>query len=121
MQRAIGASEDLSFEFGRDRISSRCRTRRRATDAKAQAEQQGTQMIMYFGRGSWIRTNDLQYPKLPRYQAALYPDFRRELHASPAASKAEAPFSACRTRRGKPGLRARFRTFSQSPRALPVP
>src|SRR5215475_5581652 len=26
-----------------------------------------------FGRGSWIRTNDLQYPKLPRYQAALYP------------------------------------------------
>src|ERR1700692_658821 len=25
------------------------------------------------GRGSWIRTNDLQYPKLPRYQAALYP------------------------------------------------
>ena len=26
------------------------------------------------GRGSWIRTNDLQYPKLPRYQAALYPD-----------------------------------------------
>jgi hypothetical protein len=31
-----------------------------------------------FGRGSWIRTNDLQYPKLPRYQAALYPDFPRE-------------------------------------------
>ena len=30
------------------------------------------------GRGSWIRTNDLQYPKLPRYQAALYPDFPRE-------------------------------------------
>ncbi len=27
-----------------------------------------------FGRGSWIRTNDLQYPKLPRYQAALYPE-----------------------------------------------
>src|ERR1700687_3412608 len=27
------------------------------------------------GRGSWIRTNDLQYPKLPRYQAALYPDY----------------------------------------------
>src|SRR5262245_52376103 len=38
------------------------------------------------GRGSWIRTNDLQYPKLPRYQAALYPDGKRELHASPAAS-----------------------------------
>src|ERR1700726_1485721 len=28
----------------------------------------------FVGRGSWIRTNDLQYPKLPRYQAALYPD-----------------------------------------------
>jgi hypothetical protein len=27
-----------------------------------------------YGRGSWIRTNDLQYPKLPRYQAALYPE-----------------------------------------------
>src|SRR6202165_2352167 len=30
---------------------------------------------MLTGRGSWIRTNDLQYPKLPRYQAALYPDY----------------------------------------------
>jgi hypothetical protein len=29
----------------------------------------------FTGRGSWIRTNDLQYPKLPRYQAALYPDY----------------------------------------------
>jgi hypothetical protein len=33
----------------------------------------GTDLLI-FGRGSWIRTNDLQYPKLPRYQAALYPD-----------------------------------------------
>ena len=32
------------------------------------------QVIEIIGRGSWIRTNDLQYPKLPRYQAALYPD-----------------------------------------------
>jgi hypothetical protein len=31
--------------------------------------------IDFIGRGSWIRTNDLQYPKLPRYQAALYPDY----------------------------------------------
>jgi hypothetical protein len=31
-------------------------------------------VIDFTGRGSWIRTNDLQYPKLPRYQAALYPD-----------------------------------------------
>ena len=30
------------------------------------------------GRGSWIRTNDLQYPKLPRYQAALYPGGQRK-------------------------------------------
>ena len=30
---------------------------------------------MLIGRGSWIRTNDLQYPKLPRYQAALYPEY----------------------------------------------
>jgi hypothetical protein len=32
-------------------------------------------VIDFIGRGSWIRTNDLQYPKLPRYQAALYPDY----------------------------------------------
>ena len=44
-----------------------------------------------FGRGSWIRTNDLQYPKLPRYQAALYPDLCWEwtsIHAQRPASKA---------------------------------
>ena len=35
------------------------------------------------GRGSRIRTCDLKYPKLPRYQAALYPDFRsRRYHAT---------------------------------------
>jgi hypothetical protein len=47
------------------------------------------------GRGSWIRTNDLQYPKLPRYQAALYPDNPRKrqetsgytLQAAPARRK----------------------------------
>src|SRR6266571_205290 len=32
-------------------------------------------MPYFIGRGSWIRTNDLQYPKLPRYQAALYPEY----------------------------------------------
>src|SRR5882762_6088757 len=36
--------------------------------------QEITDIAWFFGRGSWIRTNDLQYPKLPRYQAALYPD-----------------------------------------------
>jgi hypothetical protein len=30
-------------------------------------------LIHYVGRGSRIRTGDLQYPKLPRYQTALYP------------------------------------------------
>lgn len=44
------------------------------------------------GRGSWIRTNDLQYPKLPRYQAALYPDLliADVVHAHGALSKAVA-------------------------------
>jgi hypothetical protein len=41
-------------------------------------EVDGTERLNGFkgltGRGSWIRTNDLQYPKLPRYQAALYPE-----------------------------------------------
>ena len=31
----------------------------------------------FIGRGTRIRTADLQYPKLPRYQAALYPGFHR--------------------------------------------
>ena len=42
-------------------------------------------------RGSWIRTNDLQYPKLPRYQAALYPECVQQapsIHASRTAIKA---------------------------------
>lgn len=44
------------------------------------------------GRGSWIRTNDLQYPKLPRYQAALYPDLLgRPRHYTVAASAARPP------------------------------
>jgi hypothetical protein len=43
------------------------------------------------GRGSWIRTNDLQYPKLPRYQAALYPEtsgMALSIHVQDAGSKA---------------------------------
>jgi hypothetical protein len=49
-----------------------------------------TQEKKRFGRGSWIRTNDLQYPKLPRYQAALYPDLRNvvSIHARNGGSKA---------------------------------
>src|ERR1700739_2321498 len=40
------------------------------------------------GRGSRIRTCDLQYPKLPRYQAAPYPAGSRHWIAfSPAPSK----------------------------------
>jgi hypothetical protein len=36
------------------------------------------EVAVFIGRGSWIRTNDLQYPKLPRYQAALYPETIRK-------------------------------------------
>jgi hypothetical protein len=48
------------------------------------------QALDFAGRGSWIRTNDLQYPKLPRYQAALYPECQAEMsiHARGAGSKA---------------------------------
>jgi hypothetical protein len=35
-------------------------------------------LIEIIGRGTRIRTLDLQYPKLPRYQAALYPDNPRK-------------------------------------------
>src|SRR6516164_9520515 len=40
------------------------------------------------GRGTRIRTADLQYPKLPRYQAALYPGTAMSIHAKGASSKA---------------------------------
>ena len=39
------------------------------------------------GRGSWIRTNDLKYPKLPRYQAALYPARAKALARAATADK----------------------------------
>ncbi len=39
------------------------------------------------GRGSRIRTGDLKYPKLPRYRAALYPDFRRVANMSAACGQ----------------------------------
>jgi hypothetical protein len=44
-----------------------------ATEGQAPHDQ-AVHIVGFFGRGSWIRTNDLQYPKLPRYQAALYPE-----------------------------------------------
>jgi hypothetical protein len=49
----------------------------RYIDERCQRVQRGSPSALFdfIGRGSWIRTNDLQYPKLPRYQAALYPDF----------------------------------------------
>lgn len=59
------------------------------------------------GRGSWIRTNDLQYPKLPRYQAALYP----ECPASPVDTRfpwrQQASKAASKTG-NRPGLPALF-------------
>jgi hypothetical protein len=54
------------------------------------------------GRGSWIRTNDLQYPKLPRYQAALCPEiflFEHDLRAN-----------ATRLSRGKTGFHPRIKS-----------
>jgi hypothetical protein len=45
-----------------------------AAEERPQRRQWLADFQLSYGRGSWIRTNDLQYPKLPRYQAALYPD-----------------------------------------------
>jgi hypothetical protein len=39
------------------------------------AREKGKGFKGVFGRGTRIRTLDLQYPKLPRYQAALYPEY----------------------------------------------
>ena len=64
---------------GHRSIQSRCQKRRRnkLTNAPQNhirtAGERAIQRLI--GRGSWIRTNDLQYPKLPRYQAALYPEY----------------------------------------------
>jgi hypothetical protein len=57
------------------------------------AREKGKGINGVFGRGSWIRTNDLQYPKLPRYQAALYPDNlgTTSIHAKGSTSKALRP------------------------------
>lgn len=96
------------------------------------------------GRGSWIRTNDLQYPKLPRYQAALYPDISERprgytLQPAPARRRCGAyccdagggfrpeiaqkrKASGRRTADGRPGRRAGCRTSArcrQSPRGRP--
>jgi hypothetical protein len=64
----------------------------RASEPRQIASKGKRDSAVFFGRGSWIRTNDLQYPKLPRYQAALYPDLweTSSIHASSAASKTEA-------------------------------
>src|ERR1700722_15016961 len=51
------------------------------------------------GRGSRIRTCDLKYPKLPRYQAALYPAFSPVwLTEARAAGKGDRIFRATRMR-----------------------
>ncbi|MEA3132594.1 MAG: hypothetical protein QOG17_440, partial [Gammaproteobacteria bacterium] len=53
--------------------------------------------------GSWIRTNDLQYPKLPRYQAALYP----ECPASPVDTR----FPARQQDGNSPAARLRLQPY----------
>src|SRR6476660_7291757 len=61
----------------------------------------------FVGRDSWIRTNDLQYPKLPRYQAALYPEYPLgndvDTRLAPRPASRQRPFhrplkSGCATR-----------------------
>jgi hypothetical protein len=50
------------------------------------------------GRGSRIRTCDLEYPKLPRYQAALYPARAlgvRSTDADDADAEKDAVASTC--------------------------
>ena len=67
------------------------------------------------GRGSWIRTNDLQYPKLPRYQAALYPDHvlgNASIHAKSPAIKAVFGGGKARPDRSRTGAFSLFEAFS---------
>ena len=66
-------------------------------DAQTSGAQEVPILLGFVGRGSWIRTNDLQYPKLPRYQAALYPEYPWEttsIHACAATSKPPAGVSS---------------------------
>src|SRR5882762_7489068 len=46
---------------------------RKKRDAPGSKKAPGYECRLSGGRGSRIRTCDLEYPKLPRYQAALYP------------------------------------------------
>src|SRR5712671_535299 len=55
-------------------VSIRCRFAIISSESSPRQTSRPIVSQQLFGRGSWIRTNDLQYPKLPRYQAALYPD-----------------------------------------------
>jgi hypothetical protein len=64
---------DFAFRFGKfGAVPFRF-----ALDAQISGAQEVPILLGFIGRGSWIRTNDLQYPKLPRYQAALYPEYPR--------------------------------------------
>ena len=77
------------------------------------------------GRGSWIRTNDLQYPKLPRYQAALYPEGQRKgsrytLAALPARRRHR--FTGQPQTNGvRPGRREQCHISSRCRQSLPAP
>jgi hypothetical protein len=65
---------DFAFRFGKfGAVPFRF-----ALDAQISGAQEVPILLGFVGRGSWIRTNDLQYPKLPRYQAALYPEYPRK-------------------------------------------
>ena len=69
--KVVGLFGDFAFQFGEfGAVSFHF-----ALDAQISGTQEVPILLGFIGRGSWIRTNDLQYPKLPRYQAALYPEY----------------------------------------------
>jgi hypothetical protein len=77
----LAALAAATTSSGRDSRACRRNRRRAAAGARILPGSPGSirfSCSIGVGRGSWIRTNDLQYPKLPRYQAALYPDYPRK-------------------------------------------
>src|ERR1700722_2779143 len=68
------------------------------------------------GRGSRIRTCDLKYPKLPRYQTALYP----ETLLNPLVSLGFSGSAVARPKRSEGSQKEPFRRFgTKSPEPSP--
>jgi hypothetical protein len=64
------------------RTASASNTNESLAKRKNDVRAAGNEIKWLAGRGSRIRTCDLKYPKLPRYQAALYPVFARVANMS---------------------------------------